>query len=126
MEDLLYHNVYRTKVLESILQSGKIIVDEKLEYPSIALTRNKDYLSHRGIQIVINRNRLKSYAKVKPFCFFGYLKVNNIPTKLKQIDEFEERCYSDIILDRCCIYIKIDRKIHPNLELNHPLIINKF
>lgn len=126
MENHLYHNVLKIETLLSILESGKILKDERILNPCVCLSRDKKYLSSRGIQIVIDLNRLKSYAKLKPFCYHGWKRVNKIPSRLKEIDEFEERCYSDVILSKCCVCIIIDRKIHPTLEINHPLIVNNF
>jgi len=124
MKSLLYHNVRNLEILKSILKSGKILKDERLMDPCVCLSRDSRYLKDRGIQIVIERDKLRNYAKIKPFCYHGWKHVNKIPTKLKKVDEFEERAYAEIILNTCCISININRKIHPHLEISHHLIVN--
>lgn len=123
MDNYLYHNVYGLKNLNSIIECGFIKVNKKYITPSICLTRNKRYLSERGIKIVLDYNKLRYNYKIKPFCIYGWYEVNKYTFKVSKKDEFEERCYSNININKCCISIEIDSKVYKGYKLpEHPLI----
>ena len=125
----IYHNVLNIKTLESIIEKGFILKDEKYTHfePCVYLTRNPNYLSNRGIRIVFDYNKLKYNYKIKPFCYKGWMQQNGYNTKIKN-DEMEERCYNNINIIKCCVRIDIDITKYPNLNIVNPLICfrNKF
>ena len=122
---LLYHNVLNLNRLISILEKGKILKDERIAKPAVYFTRDSKYLAIRGIQMVFDREKLSHRYKIKPFCLFGYYAARKIPTKLRFVDEFEERIYSDVDITKTCIEIRITGKKFktiPPVLLENPLI----
>lgn len=117
----LYHFVYGIKRLESILDSGFIYKDERIVEPCVCLSRNKNYLLNRGIRIIFDYNKLKYNYKVKPFCVRGWNLVHNIRFQ-PNIDEMEERVYSNVDIMKTCVRIDIDANKYKNINFTHPLI----
>ena len=119
----LYHNVLNIERLKSILNSGYVFVDEGILTPCVYLTRNKNYLNSRGIKMVFDYKKLRNNYKVKPFSYKGWLKINKPNHKfISKTDEMEERCYNNIDVERTCLRIEVNSKIHKNIDIKHHLI----
>jgi hypothetical protein len=131
MHNIIYHNVLNLKRLKTHLETDVILRHPQIRPSCVCLTRDKNYLKNRGITIVLDKDKLRHNYKLKPFSYYGFCELNGF--RMKKINrnrdkngllltEMEERCYHDINLTKCCVKILIDSKIHPIIDITHPLI----
>jgi hypothetical protein len=74
----LYHNILNLKRLKSILDTGFIYMDQRILYPCVYMTRDYNYLAHRGIRMVFDYGKLRQNYKVKPFSLKEYNELNDV------------------------------------------------
>ena len=76
MKNLLYHRV-QPRLVESVLDSQSIKCHDKIEGTQICVTRDVVYMSSsRPFVVIFDRDKLKKYFKVKPFCLLGWKYLN--------------------------------------------------
>lgn len=76
MKSLLYHRVH-PRLVESVLDSQSIKCHDKIEGTQICVTRDVIYMSSsRPFVVIFDRDKLKKYFKVKPFCLLGLKYLN--------------------------------------------------
>lgn len=85
------------------------------------MTRDYNYLTHRGIRMVFDYGKLRQNYKVKPFSLKEYNELNDVKFIPKN-DEMEERVFSNFDVMKFCIRIDIDKNKFNEIEFNHPII----
>lgn len=98
-KNLLYFRV-QNRLIGQVLESGLILPHSIIETDRqcICMTRNVVYMSRsRPFVIVFDRDKIKQYHKIEPFCLSGYKVVNKILGFERWKDtisyESEERVY---------------------------------
>jgi hypothetical protein len=115
MDNYLYHFVLNIERLDSILNNGILLMHNRITPSCVCLTRDKNYLTNRGIRMVFDREKLKFNYRVLPFSYRGWI-LNNYPASrfIPIRNETEERVYSDIVLSKCLVSIDVDKHKFPN------------
>lgn len=76
MINLLYHRVH-PKNLDAVLESNSIKAHKDIIGNQICMTRNVVYMSaSRPYVAVFDRDKLKKFFKVQPFCLLGWKFTN--------------------------------------------------
>lgn len=87
MKNLLYHRVH-PKNLNAVLESNSIKSHKDIIGNQICMTRNVVYMSaSRPYVVVFDRDKLKKFFKVEPFCFLGWKFIN----KTNDFDRWKKR-----------------------------------
>ncbi len=82
MKNLLYHRVH-PRYVQDVLKSNSIKCHTQIVGTQICVTRNVVYMSaSRPFVVVFDRDKLRKYFKVKPFCLLGWKFIN-------QTDDFK-------------------------------------
>lgn len=129
-KNLLYHRVQRKNV-KLILESQSIKPHEFIEVnrQCICMTRDVVYMSaSRPFVIVFDRDKLKKFFKIEPFCLLGWKFINKSSdfdrwrTKREYGFESEERVYGgEIPLSLAEYYgeLRVGRYDYNNPHLIH-------
>ena len=89
--NLLYHRV-QPKYVKSVLKSKSIKPHESIEpeRKCICMTRNVVLMSHsRPFVVVFDRDKLKKFFKIEPFCLLGWKFVNNTSDLQRWMKNYE-------------------------------------